>query len=40
MGLWSVIKNLSTILKLLSFCKKDILSFAPDALIPGRLSCF
>jgi len=33
MGLWSVIKNLLSILKLISFCKKDILTFAPDALI-------
>lgn len=33
MGFWEVIKNLKTILNNLSFCKKDILSFAPDVII-------
>jgi lipid-A-disaccharide synthase len=33
MGFVEVIKNLPTIFKNLSFCKKDILSFQPDALI-------
>ena len=33
MGLGEVIKNLPTILGLLSFCKKDILTFKPDAVI-------
>ncbi len=33
MGLGEVIKNLPTILGLLSFCKKDILAFQPDAVI-------
>ncbi|MFY7889787.1 MAG: lipid-A-disaccharide synthase, partial [Spirosomataceae bacterium] len=33
MGLGEVIKNLPTILGLLSFCKKDILSFQPDTVI-------
>src|SRR5690606_22209011 len=33
MGFTEVIKNLGTILKNLSFCKKDIASFNPDAII-------
>jgi lipid-A-disaccharide synthase len=33
MGFVEVIKNLKTILSLLSFCKKDILSFHPDVLV-------
>ena len=33
MGFWEVIINLPTILKNISFCKKDILEFSPDALI-------
>jgi lipid-A-disaccharide synthase len=33
MGFWEVIKNLNTILNNLSFCKKDILNFAPDVII-------
>ena len=33
MGFWEVIVNLPTILSNISFCKKDILSFFPDALI-------
>lgn len=33
MGFWEVITNLSTILKNISFCKKDIEEFQPDALI-------
>lgn len=33
MGFWEVIKNLKTILNNLSFCKKDILNFAPDVII-------
>ena len=33
MGFTEVIKNLPTILKNMSFCKKDILAFQPDALI-------
>lgn len=33
MGFWEVVKNLPTIFKNLSFCKKDILSFRPDVLI-------
>lgn len=33
MGFWEVIKNLKTILKNLSFCKKDITEFQPDAII-------
>lgn len=33
MGFWEVLKNLKTIMKNLSFCKQDILSFQPDVLI-------
>ena len=33
MGFWEVAKNLRTILSNISFCKKDILKFQPDALI-------
>ncbi|HEX5023715.1 MAG TPA: lipid-A-disaccharide synthase [Agriterribacter sp.] len=33
MGFLEVVKNLGTILRNLSFCKKDILDFKPDALI-------
>ena len=33
MGFWEVAKNLRTILSYISYCKKDILSFNPDALI-------
>lgn len=33
MGFWEVIKNLRTILALLSFCKRDIEQWRPDALI-------
>ena len=33
MGLWNVIKNLRTIKANLDFCKSDILSFNPDAII-------
>jgi len=33
MGFWEVAKNLRTILSYIAFCKKDILSFKPDALI-------
>ncbi|HET6765796.1 MAG TPA: lipid-A-disaccharide synthase [Chitinophagaceae bacterium] len=33
MGFWEVLKNLSTILRNLEFCKKDIEQFQPDALI-------
>ena len=33
MGFWEVIINLRTILKNISFCKKDISNYAPDALI-------
>jgi len=33
MGFTEVVKNLPTIFKNLRFCKKDILSFAPDALV-------
>ena len=33
MGFWEVIVNLPTILSNISFCKKDILAFLPDALI-------
>lgn len=33
MGFAEVVSNLSTILKNISFCKQDILDFAPDALI-------
>ena len=33
MGLWSVFKNFRTISSNLIFCKKDIISFNPDALI-------
>ncbi len=33
MGFWEVIINLPTILKNISFCKKDILEFSPGALI-------
>ncbi|WP_291724073.1 lipid-A-disaccharide synthase [Bernardetia sp.] len=33
MGFFEVIQNLGTIQKLLSFCKKDILEFRPDAVI-------
>lgn len=33
MGFWEVISNLPAILRNFSFCKKDIMAFAPDALI-------
>ncbi|XLS28676.1 lipid-A-disaccharide synthase [Flavobacteriaceae bacterium M23B6Z8] len=33
MGFLEVVMNLGTILKNISFCKKDILSFSPDAII-------
>ncbi len=33
MGFWEVVKHLNTILSNLSFCKKDIKEFSPDALI-------
>lgn len=33
MGFFEVVQNLGTIQKLLSFCKKDILEFEPDAVI-------
>jgi lipid-A-disaccharide synthase len=33
MGIWSVIKNLSSIRSNLNFCKLDIIDFKPDALI-------
>ncbi len=33
MGFWEVFINLKTILNNISFCKKDILAFQPDALI-------
>ena len=33
MGFWEVFINLFTILKNISFCKKDILNFNPDAII-------
>ncbi|GIR81665.1 MAG: hypothetical protein CM15mP83_3910 [Flavobacteriaceae bacterium] len=33
MGFWEVLKNLRTILANVSFCKKDILNFKPDALV-------
>jgi lipid-A-disaccharide synthase len=33
MGFFEVVQNLGTIRKLLSFCKKDILEFEPDAVI-------
>jgi lipid-A-disaccharide synthase len=33
MGFWEVIKNIFTILRNLTFCKKDIEQFQPDALI-------
>ena len=33
MGFWEVFINLRTILGNISFCKKDILEFQPDALI-------
>ncbi|WP_338813901.1 lipid-A-disaccharide synthase [Bernardetia sp. Wsw4-3y2] len=33
MGFFEVVQNLGTIQKLLSFCKKDILEFKPDAVI-------
>lgn len=33
MGFFEVVKNLRTILKNIEFCKKDILTFKPDALI-------
>ena len=33
MGFWEVIVNLPKILSNISFCKKDILAFSPDALI-------
>lgn len=33
MGFWEVISNLPTILRNFSFCKKDIMAFAPDLLI-------
>ncbi len=33
MGFWEVLKNLRTILTNISFCKKDILNFKPDALV-------
>ena len=33
MGFWEVIKNLSTIIKNIRFCKKDIKNFNPDVVI-------
>lgn len=33
MGFFEVVQNLGTIRKLLSFCKKDIINFKPDAVI-------
>ncbi len=33
MGFWEVLKNISTILRNLQFCKKDIEQFQPDTLI-------
>ena len=33
MGFWEVLKNIRTISANVSFCKKDILSFKPDALV-------
>ena len=33
MGFFEVVQNLGTIQKLLSFCKKDIINFKPDAVI-------
>lgn len=33
MGFWEVLKNIRTILANVSFCKKDILNFKPDALV-------
>jgi lipid-A-disaccharide synthase len=33
MGFWEVVKNLSTILKNIDFCKKDILQWRPDVVI-------
>src|SRR5690625_978444 len=41
MGFIEVLANLRTILSNISFCKKDILAFNPDAIIfkNGRSSC-
>jgi lipid-A-disaccharide synthase len=33
MGFWEVITNLKTILKNIKFCKKDIATFHPDAIV-------
>ncbi len=33
MGFWEVVKNLRTILRNIRFCKEDILTYQPDALI-------
>ncbi len=33
MGFWEVLKNIFTILRNLTFCKKDIEQFRPDSLI-------
>ncbi|MGA1545543.1 MAG: lipid-A-disaccharide synthase, partial [Flavobacteriaceae bacterium] len=33
MGFWEVLKHLPTVLKNISFCKKDILDFQPDVII-------
>lgn len=33
MGFWEVITNLRTILKNITFCKEDILAYAPDAIV-------
>jgi len=33
MGFWEVLKNIRTISKNLSFCKEDILSYQPDAIV-------
>jgi len=33
MGFWEVLKHLPTVLKNISFCKKDILAFRPDVII-------
>ena len=33
MGIWSVLKNFRTIIANIDFCKRDVLSFKPDALI-------
>ena len=38
MGFWEVLLNIKSIINNLSFCKKDIIEFSPDAIVYSRLS--